>query len=148
MTAAVKIRDWTRGADPLSPQPPLLIPEAEPLSQGEPPYPPQLVDRLMIGWDRRRVGCRSGQTITCGLATAPRPRLSVRWDGLTKAERDALLAFLRDDVEGTTKAFDLRPDGPDEPGVGIVTVRAIADAVNTWQTKGAWRIEAECEEVF
>lgn len=131
----------TAGANNLA----LLIPAAEPLSVGLPPVQPVLGRRISVPYRVRRVGVRSGQTAALALDVAPRPRFQVVWDGLVKADRDALLAWIAEELEGTRFAFDLEVEGP---GSTPVTVRPVADALDEWMDKAAYRISLEVEEVF
>lgn len=128
-----------------------LVPLAEPLSAGAPPVRPALLDGVMAGMRPARITADgAGYTGTAALATHRRPRLTVRWSGLTGAERVLLEGFFRADVGGTLASFDLEPDGED--AADVVQVRPLA--VIEFQSLGRgpdgvlWSASVECEQVL
>jgi hypothetical protein len=138
-----------------------LQPIAEPLSAGVLPtgIAPALVRRLTIADPVRRLVCASGHAVTHPLVAG-----AVRGDGgglkhrgrrvlfelafgpLTKAQRDTLLAFLRDQVvigaQGGLFGFDLALDGPlhsTAHGVSaVVPVRPVDGSLLAMRDEGVW----------
>lgn len=145
MTAAIRFRDWQPPADTVTPLTPWLLPADEPVSVGEPPVAPTLVSVLRVGLPRRSVRCASGWRITAPLDLVARPRMTVTWDGVTKADRDAVLAFLRDEVGHRAGAFGVRLDGPASE---LTTVRPLEDARDEWIHKHAYRVTIEVEALL
>ena len=151
MNPAVKVSDWKQGAEALTLTPgeddlALLLPAAEPVSVGEPPYAPDLVARLSTGHRVRLARCRSGELISHSLGTKARPVLTLAWSGLTLAERDTLTDWFRDTVQGTRNAFTIRPDGPDTT---TVNVRLLTDMTSSWRSRPAYDIlDVAVEEIF
>jgi hypothetical protein len=150
VSTAIKLHPAARGQDPLTPTPgvddlALLIPEAEPLSQGLPPVTPALVRRLTSDWTetRRDARCRSGWRITCQLDVAPRPTIEVRWT-VDRADRDIIRAWIDSTLEGTRLAFDVAIDDD----ANTIVVRPLEDAADEWVNKNGYVISMRCEEVF
>ena len=127
-----------------------LIPADEPIAAGAgfPPVTPDLVTAIEVPTRVRSVSCRSGERQTSPAETKPRARFEVRWTGLTLAERDELVAWFRDEVQGRLLAFWIEPDAPEPAGSGVVAVRPIAEPAYTWQTKAAHDCAVQVEEVF
>ncbi|MGH7132694.1 MAG: hypothetical protein ACREJO_12180 [Phycisphaerales bacterium] len=133
-----------------------MVPLVEVLSAGDPPVAPTLVQRLTPGvWSRRVVRSSAGYTHTAALDRAGRSRWVVGWPTLTRGERDALVAFFRDEVVvgegGGQFGFTIEPDGP---GNGTLVVRPIGPVAHRWVAGnggGAREVHAiegvECEEV-
>lgn len=134
-----------------------LAPLFEPLSAGAPPHAPALVQRLTVIDPVRRMVTASGHVVTCPLAAGAvrgagsewkgrRARFEVRWSNLTRAERDDLIAFFRDEVivgpEGGVFAFDLSVDGDGITTAGgvsaVVPVRPIDGALASARGSGGW----------
>lgn len=152
---AISLRDWRTGPNTVTPvdgsggfHP--LVPIDEPASVGAPPSVPDLVESVTWPWPTRRKASRSGEVRTGPADNAARLTMPLRWTGLTKLERDALLAWFRDEVQWTVKAFDVEPDGP---GTGTLTVRATGNPVDTYEGHGhdhagVYRVEVVVEEVW
>jgi hypothetical protein len=150
--AAVRLKPFFSGADPLvltagEDGLAFLIPAAEPLSAGAPPVPPVLLQGLSTQHNGRVMPTRSGQVATTSLQTMPRPTVTVKWDGLTLTERASVLSFLRDTCGAGVLAFDLEPDGP---GSGAVKVRQVGpeSLEDVWESRPAYSVTVQCEEVF
>jgi hypothetical protein len=124
-----------------------MIPVAEPLSVGPPPFRPALTMGLSQPWMTRRVRSLCGAVITSSLETASRPTAIVRWTGLRKAQRDTLWAFLtgKADVAGGVRAFTLEPDGE---GNGEVFVRPISKPRDEYAIRNVYVVSVDVEEVW
>lgn len=147
---AVPLRPWRQGPDTTAPVAgeqgfAALVPIAEPISAGEPPVAPDLVERMETAWPVARVALASGQTRSTLTGLCARPRFRLVWTGLEFDERNALLAFLRGEVRGAGLAMTVRIDGP---GSEAITVIPVADPVDTWLGRPAWSVEVEVEEVW
>lgn len=138
----------TAALDPFSSCPALaaLVPISEPLSGGVPPTRPVLVRRMRTGLPKSRVRVVSGQAITSPRRTRPRPVFEVRWAPMPQSERDALRAFLRDDVAQGVRGMTIEVDGP---ATGRRTLRPLADITEQLIAVGVYdTVAVECEEVF
>lgn len=145
-TSAVQLRPFRGGTDSvtLDSDQLALVPVAEAISVGEPPVTPTSVGPLTVGRPVRSSRSVSGVAVTAPLDVAPRPRFGVRWGGIDKTERDALLAFLRDDAQDGAFGFDLRPDGS---GSDVMSVRALAPARDGEDGEGSYTVDLEVEEL-
>ena len=150
MSASRPLAGWFAGADPVTPvagvdgfEP--LIPTAEPVSIGDPPVVPDLVDGLDAGWSVTRKLVASGQVITRSAMTECRPRLTLRWTALTLTQRNLMRDFIDADLPNGVKAFRLYPDGADGDAV---KVRAVGAWRETMPAKGVYSIEVDVEEVY
>lgn len=147
--AATSLRPFTTGTETVTITPgeggtyPLV--GAEPASVGAPPIAPSLMESLSVGQASRVVKSRSGHFCTSAAETARRPRARVVWIGLTQAQRESLLAWIRETLRGPLNAFAVEPDGP---GTGTVRVRMVGNPVDTWVNRRGWSIEAQVEETF
>lgn len=145
------LRDWKGGAETLTLTPGVnglafAASAVEPLSAGEPPFPPDLVEEVTKPYRVRNVGYRSGGRVTGPLRGKSRPRYRVAWTTLTVAERGSLITWFRDTVGGTRLGFDVRVDGIGTP---IVKLRALADPVHNWKARDAHDVlDLEAEEIF
>ncbi|MCC6428331.1 MAG: hypothetical protein IT435_16105 [Phycisphaerales bacterium] len=151
-TPSVQVRLATRfvGADPITPVDGVdgfygLVPVAEPISAGEPPHEPDLLDNFGYEIPRRDARSVSNHLAGALLDTAKRPKLTVRWTARAKAVRDDVLSFLDTECRNGELAFDYRPDGP---GTAVIKVRATSPARDSRIGKGAYTIEVETEEVW
>lgn len=151
---AVPILPWFSGPEPTTLTPGSgsgptlwypLIPTAEPASAGAPPIRPNLTAGLARGHPSRKVAVRAGYDALGPIDTAPRPTCRVTWGPLSKANRNTLLEWLRDDVVDGQFAMTIEVDGP---GEGSVKLRPIAEPVDTHIGRQVYRIEVDCEEVF
>lgn len=122
-----------------------LVDLFEPISAGAPPIAPAFIRRIDAGGDVVRITPRSGPTITRPRLSCDRARYTVGWNGMDREARDALLAWVRDDLGGMLRGFYIEPDGP---GTGAVRVRMTADYTDLWRNRPVWdSAEVECEEV-
>lgn len=108
-----------------------LVPVAEPISVGAPPTAPNFVTSVDPGYDGvvRSRRTASGHLKTSTTRSAPRPRFSVEWRGLSKSERDALWAWILQDLGVTEKAFTVELDGVD--GGGEANLRMLSTPEET-----------------
>lgn len=126
----------------------LLVPADEPLSAGLIPVRPSLVTSVVRPYPQRMIRCSTGHPITAPLATKPRPLYSLQWVGINRDERDALLVFFRDKLEGIRYGFDLETDGQDVPA-SLLTLRFTSDPTLTWAGKAVHQLPALlAEELF
>jgi hypothetical protein len=147
---AVQFRRFAAGEDPLTPTAgvgnlALLIPEAEPLSQGELPVRPDLVRRVVAAIPVRRVAVRSGQVVTAPRATSGRARFSLAYRTLGDEEYVSLRGFLSETLVWNRFAFDLDVDA-----AGVLT-RLRLTAVPELMYVGRrvfGVVELEAEEIF
>lgn len=124
-----------------------LIPDVEPLTVGEPPLVPVLVEAMEIRYRRRDRRTRSGQRVLVPTSTKLRPRFRVRWGPLTLAEREILRAWFRDELQGGRYAMTLRVDGPNTPPAAFRMVDPAA--VNRALAVGVYDFpEITVEETF
>lgn len=135
------------------------VPLVEPLSAGAPPlgllpFTERLGPPVGGGWPRRMVRSSAGYLHTAALDRAGRAMFTVSFPAVTRAERDALLAFFRDEVacgdRGGQYGFDLEPDGA---GNGVVVVRPTGKVTHRWvEGSGDKSVHAvdvgECEEIL
>lgn len=150
---AVKLGPWSGGADSSSPGPVegvdgfrALVPVFEPGSVGAPPVVPDLVREVRAPFDVRMVRACSGQAVTMPSNGEPRARFMVGWKTVTRAQRDALVLWVRDVVQGTRLGWDLGVDGIG--GSTTRTVRFIEDPTHAWKGTGAFELEElEVEEL-
>lgn len=146
---AVKVLPWFTGPEPTTLTPGdddwwPLIPTTETASAGAPPIRPNLVSGLVRRQPARKVRVRAGYDVI-GPTDVPRPTCRVAWGTLTKAERDTLLEWLRDEVSDGQFAMTIEVDGP---GEGSVKLRPTGVPVDTHLGRQVYRVEVECEEVF
>lgn len=133
MAGPIKLKDWISGPHVLVPTPGAgadadlvaLVLIAEPLSAGPPPVKPSLVKRMAAPWRVGRAMVGSGQRRTMAMETEPRTAgWNLRWASLTQTERDLLVAFLREDLNGTRFGMDIEVDGAGETA-SLVVLRPI-----------------------
>lgn len=147
----VKLRDFKSGPESLTVTPgenglAYAVGAVEPLSAGEVPVIPDLVEEVARPYRVRSVRARSGELVTGPLRSKPRPRFRLGWTTLTAAERATLVAFFRDAVQGTRLGFEVRVDGPGTP---LVKLRLLADPSHLWKAKDAHGVPVvEVEEIF
>lgn len=155
-TPAVQLAPWLApqeettlsvGVDGLA----LLVPGTEPASAGAVPINPDLVEGLETTLPSRRVRSRAGYDQTSPAGTKPRPIVRVSWTGLTRAQRDTLMTFLRGDCGGGERAFSVKVDGSD--AVSTRAFRMLEDPADEWVARdrgadGVYRVSVGCEQVF
>lgn len=136
-----------------------IVPLTEVDGAGEPPVPPTLVEACTPAWPVRRIVGGSGLAVTSPLSTRGRARYTVGWPGLAQAERDAVLAWLLDEVVigggggdgGSLRAMAIRIDGPEGDPVEVRIIsaaRAEELLERTADSEGLYSIGPfECEEV-
>jgi hypothetical protein len=94
-----------------------IVPLGEVGAAGEPPVEPDIVEGVTPGQTVRRIVSGCGAVVTSATASCDRARFSVGWSAVTAAERDALIAWLLEDVAvggagGSLRAMAVRVDGP------------------------------------
>ena len=118
----------------------LLVPPVEMLSAGFPPVPPAFVTKVQTSSGVRRVATASGHAVTSALATTRgRSQFDVGWGLLTADRRDALIAFLRDEVvldvdggsQGSVYAMTVEVDGPGTDSAAKLRIAAVPTG---WET--------------
>lgn len=129
----------------------LLIPGSEPLSAGAVPINPDLIDGLSSSLPSRRVRSRAGYDQTSPAETKQRPEVRVSWTGLTRAQRDTLMTFLRVDCKGGELAFSAKVDGSD--AATSRAFRMLEDPADEWVARdksadGVYVVTVRCEQVF
>lgn len=152
-TPAIQLVPWAQGPEPTTILPGsglaadmlVLIPSSEPGTVGLPPLTPDLVSSWGVAGTTRRVRDAAGYTQTTPLDTTQRTAWQVAWTGLSLAERNTLLAWLRTDAEYGLFAFTLEPDGP---GEGSVNVRPLVLYRDVHIGPRHYDVLVECEEVF
>lgn len=148
-TAGARLKPFTTGTETVAITPgetgTYPIVGAEPATVGAPPVTPSLVAGLSVRLATRVLRSRSGHVCTSAVETAGRPRARVVWAGLTRSQRDSLIAWIRGTLRGPLNAFLIEPDGP---GSGTVRVRMVGDPTDTWVNRNGWSVESAVEEVF
>lgn len=148
----VQLRDFVGGPEGIDLVPGdddlvLGVGAVEPLTVGEVPIPPDLVEEMAAPRRIRSVRYRSGGRVTSPLRSKQRARFQVGWTTLDDEQRETLLAFFRDEVGGTRYGFDVRVDGPGTDS--LVTLRAVADPEHVLRAKGVHGVTVfEAEELF
>jgi hypothetical protein len=153
MRSAIRIMPWARGADPVSitagdggTYP--LASVGEGSSVGSVPIDPDLVERIAVTRKTRKVRSRSNHVAGSGLASGHRLSMTLKWTGLSKAQRDTLMTFLDTTIGQTASPFDIAPDGPSSASEERLKVRLRARATDTLDAKGAYGVMAEVEECY
>lgn len=133
-----------------------LLPVAEPVSVGAPPTLPSFVQGVEtdLAGEVRRVRSISGHLKTTARTSGHRARFSVQWEGLTKAQRDAMWSWLNTTVGGggTLRAFTIAIEG--EGAGGSTNLRMLQPPSETHVrrkagTAGVYTLgPVECEEVI
>lgn len=148
MSAAVKLRQFLGGSESLALAPgqdglELLIPGSETLSAGLCPVAPSMTLAVDLGEPIAMVRVRSGQTKTQRVATKRRGEVELRWT-VPEADRNALLAFFRDEVGQHLRPFfaDLDIDG------SLSRLRPLSPPQFSWDTMAGHTITVRCEEIF
>ena len=150
MTARRPLAGWFAGVDPVTPEAGIggfepLIPITEPVSIGDPPLSPDLVDALDTGWAVTRKSVASGQVVTRSAMTECRPKLVLRWTAMSLTQRNLMRDFIDADLPNGVQAFQIYPDGADgDP----VKVRAVGAWREIMPAKGVYSIEVDVEEVY
>ncbi|MEO0511838.1 MAG: hypothetical protein AAF108_02960 [Planctomycetota bacterium] len=141
----ISYRDLTQGPDTQTPTDVAPVPILEPGAISEPPYPPAFVRGVRAAYRPRITKTAAGRTRSTSLQTRPRGSFEIVWDGLNKAERDELWAWLTETVEGRLRAFTFRVDGQDEtPITGILVDEPAEVQVHL----NGYRISANVQETF
>lgn len=126
----------------------LLVPAVEPLSAGLIPVRPTLITSVTRPYPQRSIRCGTGHPITMPLQTKPRPLYSLHWIGIPRPDRDTLLTFFREELEGIKFGFDVETDGPDVPA-SLLTLRFLIDPTVTWKAKAVHELPPlMAEELF
>lgn len=132
-----------------------LVPVAEPLSVGAPPVLPSFVRAVEPGYAGmvRSVRSVSGHLKTSRTRSAPRPRFTLEWVGLSLSQRNALWSWMFGDVGGggTLQAFTLEIDGPGTSSTTNLRMFRTPEETHVWRKRTGehvYRIgPVECEEI-
>lgn len=152
-THAIKFRPWRAAPSSVATPVPgaggfqALVPLTEGVSTGAPPVAPSFVEAATRSFPRRLVRGRSGWAQSSPL---PGGRLTgvVRWVGLDRAQRDALIEWLDQDVRGRLLVWDLEIDSGEADGIGVLPVRLTEEPVVTEVERRIYVIEARWEQVL
>lgn len=117
----------------------VLVPLTGPISAGRPPIPPQLVSLLEVSMQPATSAAGSGWRVSRARSEHWNQGVSVEleWPLLTSAQRDELLAFLRDQVGldgpgGALRAITIDVDGADVPDSAVdLLIVDVPDGVDT-----------------